>query len=78
MKRNIRILLIAILVFFLLFVSRFAYKFAESADSYHVGVFAGLAVSLLAVLGIAFFALRIYDRIKDKSPAPDPARVEEK
>jgi hypothetical protein len=35
-----------------------------------VGVFTGLVVSLLAVLGIAFLALRIYDRLKEGSPAP--------
>jgi len=35
-----------------------------------VGVFTGLVVSLLAVFGIAFLALRIYDRLKEGSPAP--------
>jgi hypothetical protein len=34
-----------------------------------VAVYVGLAVSLLAVLGIAFLALRIYDRFKEGNPA---------
>jgi hypothetical protein len=40
MKRNVRILLIAALVFVLLFAARFAYELAGSSDAYQDGIFA--------------------------------------